>query len=161
MAPLKHSVSHSRVRRSGPEVPQLEAEVGSLGNYCSLCHSSGCSPSPCLPGKEVCTLPSAPSLSWWGGMTPCSCLGLTGNAGVEQMPVSCCTCVNTWNAGGWCWGIFSVLGAREGSLSAVIALGAGDALANSRAQGVGEAVPVFCTHQWMYLASIPGAGLGF
>lgn len=54
-----------------------------------------------------------------------------------------------------------VLGAREGSLSAVIALGAGDALANSRAQGVGEAVPVFCTHQWMYLASIPGAGLGF
>lgn len=94
-------------------------------------------------------------------MTPCSCLGLPGNAGVEQMPVSCCTCVNTWNAGGWCWGIFSVLGAREGSLSAVIALGAGDALANSRAQGVGEAVPVFCTHQWMYLASIPGAGLGF
>lgn len=54
-----------------------------------------------------------------------------------------------------------MLGAREGSLSAVIALGAGDALANSRAQGVGEAVPVFCTHQWMYLASIPGAGLGF
>lgn len=54
-------------------------------------------------------------------------------------PLSCCTSVNTWNAAALCWGISSLLGAGEGSLSTV-STESDDALANCRAQSVGEAV---------------------
>lgn len=76
------------------------------------------------------------------------------------LPMSCCPSVNTWDAGARCWGP-SVCWEQGRGAEHCHRLGADDALANSRAQGVGEAVPVFCTHQGMYLAPIPGAGLGF
>lgn len=37
-------------------------------------------------------------------------------SGINPLPpLCCCTSVNPWDAGAQCWGIFSVLGAGEGS----------------------------------------------
>lgn len=95
------------------------------------------------PQPEVVRREESPARAWanW----KCS-------SGINPLlPVYCCTSVNAWAAGARCGDLQA---GEQGK-------GAGAALAKHRAQGVGEAVPVFCTHQGMNLAPTAGAGLGF
>lgn len=75
-------------------------------------------------------------------------------SGMIPLPsMSCCTSVNPWDAGAWFWGIFSA----EQGRGAERCHSAG----KLQSTGCGGGCSVFCTHQGMDLAPIPGAGLGF